>query len=221
MRSLFKKIIPGFLKSFFLQKYLRLRFTSNNQIGKRISFSKDLIIGVKCKINNDVIFGRSVKLGNNISIGKDAFIENIDVGNDSSIEGKVICTGFGEGEIKIGQNCYIGVYNVLDWSDDITIGNFVHIAGPSTGLWTHTSAPMCFNSIPLEQKSKKFRPTAPIVIEDNVYIGGNCTIYPGITIGNHSIVAPNSAVTKNVEPFSMVGGVPAKIIKKIDLNRTV
>jgi maltose O-acetyltransferase len=80
---------------------------------------------------------------------------------------------------------------------------------------------MCFNSIPLEQKSKKFRPTAPIVIEDNVYIGGNCTIYPGITIGNHSIVAPNSAVTKNVEPFSMVGGVPAKIIKKIDLNRTV
>ncbi|MGA2408310.1 MAG: hypothetical protein ABSF81_16385 [Bacteroidales bacterium] len=221
MYSLFKKVVPGFLKSLIWQKYLRLRFTSNNKIGKRVIFSKDLIIGVKCKISNDVIFGRSVKLGDNISIGKDAFIENIDVGNDSSIEGKVICTGFGKGEIKIGQNCYIGVYNVLDWSDDITIGNYVHIAGPATGLWTHTSAPMCLNGIPLENKSQKYRPTKAIVIESNVYIGGNCNIYPGITIGHHSIVAPNSAVTKNVEPFSLVGGVPAKIIKKIDLNRTV
>lgn len=216
MCSQFKKLVPGFLKSLFWQKYLRIKFSSDNRLGKRIIFSKDLIIGKNCKIGDDVIFGNSVKLGDNISIGKDAFIENIDIDNDSSIESKVICTGFGKGKIKVGQNCYIGVYNVLDWSNDITIGNFVHIAGPSTGLWTHSSAPMCLNSIPLEQKSEKFRPTAPIGIEDNVYIGGNCTIYPGITIGHHSIVAPNSAVTKDVAPFTMVGGVPAVMIKTID-----
>jgi acetyltransferase-like isoleucine patch superfamily enzyme len=215
MYSRIKKLIPGFLKSLFWQKYLRIKFSSDNCLGKRIIFSKDLIIGKNCKIGDDVMFGSSVKLGNNISIGKDTFIENIEVDNDSSIESKVICTGFGKGKIKIGQNSYIGIYNVLDWSDDITIGNFVHIAGPSTGLWTHTSAPMCLNNIPLEQKSKKFRPTKPIVIESNVYIGVNCTIYPGITIGHHSIVAPNSAVTKDVTSFTMVGGVPATFIKNI------
>jgi acetyltransferase-like isoleucine patch superfamily enzyme len=216
MYSRIKKLVPGFIKSLFWQKYLRIKFSSNNCLGKRIIFSKDLILGKKCKIDNDVIFGRSVKLGDNISISKDAFIENIEVDDFSSIEGNVICTGFGKGKIKVGQNCYIGVYNVLDWSDDITIGNFVHIAGPSTGLWTHTSAPMCFNSIPLAQKSEKFRPTAPIVIEDNVYIGCNCTIYPGITICHHSIIAPNSAVTKNVPPYTMVGGVPAVMIRTLD-----
>jgi acetyltransferase-like isoleucine patch superfamily enzyme len=216
MYSLIKKIVPGFIKSLFWQKYLRIKFSSDNFLGKRIIFSKDLIIGKNCKIGDNVIFGSSVKLGDNISIGKDAFIENIEVDDFSSIEGKVICTGFGKGKIKIGQNSYIGIYNILDWSDDITIGNFVHIAGPSTGLWTHTSAPMCLNGIPLENKSQKYRPTKSIVIESNVYIGGNCPIYPGITIGHHSIVTPNSAVTKDVAPFTMVGGVPAKVIKHLN-----
>jgi acetyltransferase-like isoleucine patch superfamily enzyme len=219
MHSLFKKIVPGFLKSFFWQIYLRIRFTSDNQIGKKVIFSKDLIIGKNCRISDQVIFGESVKLSNNISIGKNVLIANLVIGNDSIVDSGVIFTGYGEGRIKIGENCYIGLNNILDWSHNITIGDYVHIAGPSTGLWTHSSAPMCLNGIPLDQKSEKFRPTAPIVIEDNVYIGGNCTIYPGITIGHHSIVAPNSAVTKNVESFSLVGGVPAKIIKKIDFKQ--
>ena len=217
MYSRIKKLIPGFIKTLFWRKYLRIKFSSDNCFGKRIIFSKDLIIGKNCKIDDNVIFGSSVKLGDNISIGRDTFIENIEVDNDSLIESKVICTGYGKGKIKIGQNCYIGVYNIMDWSDDITIGNFVHIAGPSTGLLTHSSAPMCLNGIPLENKSQKYRPTKPIIIESNVYIGGNCTIYPGITIGHHSIVAPNSAVAKNVLPFTMIGGVPATFIKNIIL----
>jgi acetyltransferase-like isoleucine patch superfamily enzyme len=76
---------------------------------------------------------------------------------------------------------------------------------------------MCLNSISLADKTEEFRPTSPITIESNVYIGGNCTIYPGVTIGHHSIVGPNSAVTKNVEPYTMVGGVPSRKIK--NLNR--
>ena len=62
------------------------------------------------------------------------------------------------------------------------------------------------NSIPLNDKGRDpFRPTSPILIENNVYIGGNCTIYPGVTIGHHSIVAPNSAVTINILPYTLVG----------------
>jgi NDP-sugar pyrophosphorylase family protein len=135
MYSRVKKIVPGFLKSFFWQKYLRLRYTSNNQIGKGVIFSKDLILGKNCKVSNEVIFGESVVIGNNVSIGNNGLIENIVIGKDTIVDSGVICTGYGEGSIKIGENCYIGINNILDWSHNITVGDYVHIAGPSTGLW--------------------------------------------------------------------------------------
>jgi len=53
----------------------------------------------------------------------------------------------------------------------------------------------------------------PTIIEDNVWIGGNCSILGGVTIGQGSIVAAGSVVTKDVSPNSIVGGVPAKFIR--------
>jgi acetyltransferase-like isoleucine patch superfamily enzyme len=52
----------------------------------------------------------------------------------------------------------------------------------------------------------------PIVIEDNVWIGANCTIADGVTIGNDALIAANSVVTNDVNPYDIVGGVPAKVI---------
>ncbi len=55
----------------------------------------------------------------------------------------------------------------------------------------------------------------PIVIEDDVWITMNCMILKGVRIGKGSVVAAGSVVTKDVQPYTAVGGVPAKIIKKI------
>lgn len=55
---------------------------------------------------------------------------------------------------------------------------------------------------------------APVSIEDDVWIGTNCVILPGVTIGEGAVIAAGSIVTKNVESFSIVGGTPAKTIKK-------
>ncbi len=52
------------------------------------------------------------------------------------------------------------------------------------------------------------------VIEDDVWIGRNVVIMPNIKIGKGSIIGSGAVVTKNVEPYSIVGGVPAKLIKK-------
>jgi len=166
------------------------------------------------KIGQNSIIGNGVVIGKNVDIGRNAIMRKITIGNHSVIESFVKCVGTEKGCIFIGSNSYIGISNILDNSANITIGNFVHIAGPTTALWTHSSAKMCMNSIPLNKANEKYRPTASIIIEDNVYIGGNCTIYPGIRIGHHSIVAPNSAVTKDIPPYSMFGGVPAIFIKK-------
>lgn len=204
----------------FRQELLRAatncHFRKKNFIECNCIINKNTIIEGNVRISKNVYIGNNVKLSKNVIVGSDAILRNISIGLNTHIERGVLVTGFGTGKILIGEECYIGFNNVLDFSDDITIGNYVHIAGPSTGLWTHTSVKMCLKGDRLNNKTIQNRPTKPICIEDNVYIGGNCTIYPGIKIGHHSVVAPNSAVTKDVQPFTIVGGVPAKVIKKLD-----
>ena len=53
-----------------------------------------------------------------------------------------------------------------------------------------------------------------VIIENDVWIGDNCTIMSGLTIGSGSVIAANSVVSKNVEPYTIVGGNPARLIKR-------
>jgi acetyltransferase-like isoleucine patch superfamily enzyme len=58
-----------------------------------------------------------------------------------------------------------------------------------------------------------------MVIGDDVWIGANAVILPGVKIGTHSIVAAGAVVTKDVPEFSLVAGIPAKVIKKLEGDR--
>jgi len=196
---------------------IKIQWKYSTHIGRKCKISNDLKCGNNVRIGECTTIGKNVIFGNNNLIGGYCTLSNIQISDNSHIDGGVKITGKGKGKIIIGKESYIGINNVLDWSDNIIIGNFVHIAGPSTSLWTHRSAKQVINGISLSDKNETHRPVSPIVIEDNVYIGGNCTVYPGITIGHHSIVAPNSVVNKDVEPYSLVGGVPIKFIKKISI----
>jgi len=200
-------------------KVYTLKIKRTSFIGNDNLISKFVEIGPNCsfddnvKISKNSIISENTLLNKNVIVGRNVILQNIEVGENSHIEYEVITIGLGNGKIKIGKESYIGVRCVLDYSDNITIGDYVHIAGPSTGLWTHSSAEQVLRGDKLTDKTH--RTTSPIVIENNVYIGGNCTIYPGVKIGHHSVIAPNSAVTKDVEPYSLVGGVPARFIKKV------
>jgi acetyltransferase-like isoleucine patch superfamily enzyme len=61
----------------------------------------------------------------------------------------------------------------------------------------------------------------PVIIEDDVWIGAKCTVLPGVRIGRGAVVMANSLVTRNVEPFTIVGGVPAEQGAQLDPTRFI
>lgn len=125
------------------------------------------------------------------------------MGNKTSVMRNVVV--FTPSNIIIGNNCVINSNSLLDGrGGKIVIGNNVDIAR-DVYIWT------------LEHNPNDDYHTAigaDVVIEDNVWIASRVTILPGIRIGNGAVVACGSVVTKDVPPMTIVGGVPAKYLKK-------
>ncbi|HLU90186.1 MAG TPA: DapH/DapD/GlmU-related protein, partial [Cyclobacteriaceae bacterium] len=59
---------------------------------------------------------------------------------------------------------------------------------------------------------------SPIIIEDDVWITMNCMIMKGVKIGKGAVIAAGAVVTRDVEPYTVVGGVPAKLIKRLEIS---
>jgi maltose O-acetyltransferase len=70
----------------------------------------------------------------------------------------------------------------------------------------------------LYERSKAPAPR-PVIIEDDVWIGTKCTILPGVRIGRGAVIMANSLITRNVEPFTIVGGVPGEQVAQLDRTR--
>jgi maltose O-acetyltransferase len=109
---------------------------------------------------------------------------------------------FNPKNIKIGEDTIIGDHAFLDGRDKLIIGNHVDIA----------SSVMIYNSEHDLSKDDFSAITAPVEIEDYVFIGPRVTIMPGVKIGKGAVVAGGAVVTKDVDTFTIVGGVPAKPI---------
>jgi len=116
-------------------------------------------------------------------------------------------------KIKIGMNCALGAYNHVTCINEIIIGN-----GFLTGKWVtitdNSHGSTDYESLKESPVNRKLHSKGSIVIGDNVWIGDKATILSGVKIGDNSIIAANSVVTKDVPTFCVVAGNPAKIIKK-------
>lgn len=115
---------------------------------------------------------------------------------------------FGNGQdISIGDNSGIGLHARIQ--GPLSIGDNV-MMGPDVIIYTKNHETKRIDIPMIEQGV-----TAPekVVIGDDVWIGARVIILPGVTIGEGSVIGAGSVVTKDVEPYSVVGGVPAKRIK--------
>ena len=135
----------------------------------------------------------NIELGKNITFMKNSYIYAHDngilkIGNNFTMNSNSQL-GASFGKIIIGNNCAIAPNCVLRASNY----NFDDV------------------NIPFLQQGHKY---GEIIIEDDVWLSSNCVITANTKIGKSSIIGASSVVTKDVEPFSVVGGVPAKLIRK-------
>ena len=133
-----------------------------------------------------------------------------EIGNYSTIED--FCTiNNGVGDVIIGSNTRIGIGNVI--IGPVIIGNSVIFAQNIVLSGLNHS----YKDIGLPIVDQKVS-TAQIIIEDESWIGANAVITAGITIGKHSVVAAGSVVTKNIPPYSVAAGNPARVLKQYNFE---
>lgn len=150
--------------------------------------------------------GRSSKIYRSVRMDTPPY-RRFFLGNHSIIE-SYSCINNAVGDVVIGDYTRIGMHNTI--IGPVCIGSHVNLAqGITVTALNHN----------FEDKEKRIDEqgitTKPIIIGDDVWIGANAVILPGVTIGKHCVVAAGAVVTKDVPDNTIVGGVPAKEIKKI------
>lgn len=193
----FFQLLRGFFVSSFFKKSNGIVFIGR---GSKIMFKSKIQTGstllIGCNVRINALSKDGVKFGNNVSVLDNTIIE---------------CTGvirnLGEGiiignNVGIAQNCFIQVRGT------VKIGNNV-IIGPGVSIFSENHIFSRKDTYINEQGETR----KGVIIEDGVWVASRAIILDGVTIGHNSIVAAGSIVNKDVPPFAIVGGVPARILK--------
>lgn len=178
-----------------------LSFRKNITLGKKVKFSKLPLIYIDK--NAQLI------LGNNVVINSDNSRYHLNMHSSS----KIILDKPG-GVIKIGDNTRIHGTCIHAYQS-VSIGKNCLIAA-NTQIIDGNGHELSFPDV--ENRIKTVDQPKPVVIEDNVWIGANVIVLPGVTIGTGSVIAAGSIVSKNIPPMVIAGGNPAKIIKDMNTN---
>lgn len=173
----------------FLGKRVRIRAPGSLKLGRSVSIHDNVYL--------DALSSRGITLGDNVTIRENAIIE---------------CTGIlrfpGEGiiignNVGISQNCFIAARGFISIGDDVQFG-------PSVTLVSENHNFEDPNILIRNQGVRR----EGIIIESDCWLGAGSKIMDGVWIGKGCIIAAGAVVTKNVPPYSIVGGVPARLIKK-------
>lgn len=174
----------------------------------------------KLRALNSVLF--TLKIKGFTGIPGVAFVEgkwpsvwrdgNVEIGRGLAVSGRTVRTEFGAqggarlriGErVYINQGCSIVATVSITIGDDCLIGDFTSIMD-STFHALSSVEPVKFD---------------PVVIGNNVWIGRNCLVFPGISIGDNAVIGSGSVVTRTVAPNTLVAGNPAEVIKVLEVAK--
>lgn len=190
LRGLFQRI---FFKS--SKGWVLIGKGASIRYARHLSAGRDFIVEDYAEVN--CMTYRGIIAGDRVTIGKHAIIR------PTNIYGSAI----GEG-LKIGNNSSIGPYSYIGCSGYIEIGDNVMMS-PRVSIYAENHLFDRADQTIKEQGVKR----EFVKIEDDCWIAANTVILAGVTIGRGSVIAAGSVVTKDIPPYSVVGGVPAKVIK--------
>ncbi len=168
-----------------------------NRIKKRFGENVD--------VSPNTVFDDATKLKGYNCIGDNANICGSEIGRFSYI-----------GNNSNLSHCEIGAFCSISWDVEILVGEH-----PTNFVSTHPAffsprkfADMCFNPKTRFEEVKYFKDNIYVLIGNDVLINADVKIVCGVKIGDGAIVRAGAVITKDVEPYSIVGGVPARVIKK-------
>jgi acetyltransferase-like isoleucine patch superfamily enzyme len=168
---------------------LKLRF-HGVQVGRRVH-------GNTCRIINN----GSIELGDSVSVNSFPGGEPYRV---------CLYAYFPTSRIRIGHRCNLNG-TVIYCRKSVTVGDYC-MFGPGVVILDNNSHNTSID--PQERRTGEIK-EAPVVLHDNVWVGMRSIIMKGVTIGDNSIITPNSVVVRDVEPNSVYGGNPATFIKAL------
>ncbi|NEO24406.1 MAG: acyltransferase [Moorea sp. SIO4G2] len=178
-----------------------------NQLG---NIGEDCYIGKSVIKNNlsKLFLGNRVIVENNVTLKCNLEDSAIHIGDRSIIRSSAMLIS-AEGKIKIGSDCSVNPFCFLYGAGDLVIGNWVRIATHTVIVTSNYTFDDLDTPIDLQPSTKK-----GVIIEDDVWIGAGVRILDGCRIGKGSVIGAGTVLTKSVEPYSVVVGVPGKVIRK-------
>lgn len=116
------------------------------------------------------------------------------------------------GEVRVGEHTWIGPFTILDGGGGLVIGSYCSISS-GVQIYTHDTTRWAVSGgvAPYEK--------APVRVHDCCHIGAMSILAKGVEVGPHSIVGAGSFVRQNVPPYTIVSGVPARVIGRVRLDR--
>lgn len=116
--------------------------------------------------------------------------------------------------VTIGSGCSIGAYSHITCINSVTLGRNV-LTGKRLLVTDNSHGLTSASSLDTPPLDRPLYSPGPVTIGDNVWIGENVSIMPGVTIGQGCIIAAGAIVTKSVPPYSLVAGIPARVIRSM------
>ncbi|MEA1989305.1 MAG: acyltransferase [Pseudomonadota bacterium] len=180
-------------KSLFFTKGLNIvdGFVINGKPIIQISKNAKVVLGKNVTLNSRN-YGYHANMHSAVKLMADRAYATINIGDNTRINGACL---HAYNRIEIGKNCLIAAnVQILDAS-----GHELSFENPSNRINTSSEG-------------------KPVIIEDNVWIGLNAIILPGVRIGQGSVIGANTVVAKDVPPMVVFTGNPGKVVKRVDTN---
>jgi acetyltransferase-like isoleucine patch superfamily enzyme len=152
------------------------------------------------------------RIGKNVILEPGVLVfhpETIEIGSNVYVGHRAILKGYHKGSMVIGDHVWIGQNAFLHSAGGIVIGNRVGI-GPGVTVLTSSHADESIR-VPILFSDLEF---APVVVEEDSDLGVGAIVMPGVTVGRGSQIGAGAVVTKHVPPYSVVAGVPGRVLRK-------